>query len=766
MSKQEFLLEGLDCANCAAKIEENVKQLSGVTSCSVNFMSRTLTLETTGSDDAVIDKTKTIVRTIEPNVRMKEKYEEMSLLLQGLDCANCASKIEDKVTHLDGVRNVSMNFVDKTLSLQTEIERKQETLARVKKIVAEIEPGVKVMRKAREHKEESMAIPYRLLMGFILFTITFIFSFSEPIKLVLFLFAYVLTGGDVVTKAVKNIVRGKWLDENFLMTIATIGAFAIGQYPEGVAVMLFYQIGEYFQSFAVHRSRKSIASLLDIRPDYANIIKGDGVEKISPSEVQIGDFIIVRPGEKVPLDGKVVDGASFVDTSAITGESIPREVMQGSVLLSGFVNQNGLLTLRVIKEYNDSAVMKILELVQNSGSKKAHAEAFITKFARVYTPFVVIAAALLAIIPPLFIVGASFSDWLYRSLIFLVISCPCALVVSIPLSYFGGIGGASRRGILIKGSNYLEALNRVKYVVFDKTGTLTKGNFKVTNIYAQDSITAERVIEYAALAEVHSHHPIARAIQSFYGKPCNPDLIEQYEEIPGYGAIATMVDGKQIAVGNAKFMNKLNISYNPSMDMGTIVYVAVNAMYAGCITIADEWKDDSKNTVQRLKKIGIKRIVMLTGDAKRVANEVGKGIGIDEIHAELLPHQKVEKVEELETSKLPSEAVLFVGDGINDTPVLARADIGVAMGGIGSDAAIEAADIVIMTDEPSKLPEAIMIAKRTRKIVYENIIFALGVKGIFLLLGAFGYATMWEAVFSDVGVTFLAVLNALRALRV
>lgn len=765
MSKQEFLLEGLDCANCAAKIEENVQQLSGVSSCSVNFMSRTLTLETTGNDDAVIDKTKTIVKTIEPNVRMKEKYEEMSLLLQGLDCANCASKIEDKVTHLDGVRNVSMNFVDKTLSLQTEIERKQETLSRVKKIVADIEPDVKVMRKAREHKEESMVIPYRLLIGFILFTMTFIFSFPAPIKLVFFLLAYVLTGGDVVTKAVKNIVRGKWLDENFLMTIATIGAFAIGQYPEGVAVMLFYQVGEYFQSFAVHRSRKSIASLLDIRPDYANIIKGDCVEKISPSEVQIGDVIIVRPGEKVPLDGKVVDGVSFVDTSAITGESIPREVMQGSVLLSGFVNQNGLLTLRVIKEYHDSAVMKILELVQNSGSKKAHAEAFITKFARVYTPFVVIAAALLAIIPPLFITGASFSDWLYRSLIFLVISCPCALVVSIPLSYFGGIGGASRRGILIKGSNYLEALNRVKYVVFDKTGTLTKGNFKVTNVYAQDSIPAERVIEYAALAEVHSRHPIARAIQSFYGKPCNPDLIEQYEEIPGFGAIA-MVDGKQIAVGSAKFMNKLNISYNPSMDIGTIVYVAINTMYAGCITIADEWKDDSKNTVQRLKKIGMKRIVMLTGDTKRVANEVGKGIGIDEIHAELLPHQKVEKVEELEASRLPNEAVLFVGDGINDTPVLARADIGVAMGGIGSDAAIEAADIVIMTDEPSKLPEAIMIAKRTRRIVYENIIFALGVKGIFLLLGAFGYATMWEAVFSDVGVTFLAVLNALRALRV
>lgn len=765
MSKQEFLLEGLDCANCAAKIEENVKQLPGVSSCSVNFMSRTLTLETTESDDAVIDKTKTIVKTIEPNVRMKEKYEDMSLLLQGLDCANCASKIEDKVTRLDGVRHVSMNFVDKTLSLQTEIERKQETLARVKKIVAEIEPDVKVMRKAREHKEESMAFPYRLLMGFILFTMTFIFSFSAPIKFILFLLAYVLTGGDVVTKAVKNIVRGKWLDENFLMTIATIGAFAIGQYPEGVAVMLFYQVGEYFQSFAVHRSRKSIASLLDIRPDYANIIKEDCVEKISPSEVQIGDFIIVRPGEKVPLDGKVVDGVSFVDTSAITGESIPREVMQGNVLLSGFVNQNGLLTLQVIKEYNDSAVMKILELVQNSGSKKAHAEAFITKFARVYTPFVVIAAALLAIIPPLFIAGASFSDWLYRSLIFLVISCPCALVVSIPLSYFGGIGGASRRGILIKGSNYLEALNRVKYVVFDKTGTLTKGNFKVTNIYAQGSIPAERVIEYAALAEVHSRHPIARAIQSFYGKPCNPDLIEQYEEIPGFGTVAR-VDGIQIAVGNAKFMNKLNISYNPSMDLGTIVYVAVNTMYAGCITIADEWKDDSKNTIQRLKKIGMKRIVMLTGDAKRVANEVGKGIGIVEIHAELLPHQKVEKVEELEAAKLPNEAVLFVGDGMNDTPVLARADIGVAMGGIGSDAAIEAADIVIMTDEPSKLPEAIMIAKRTRKIVYENIIFALGVKGIFLLLGAFGYATMWEAVFSDVGVTILAVLNALRALRV
>ncbi|MEN7375428.1 heavy metal translocating P-type ATPase, partial [Bacillus licheniformis] len=522
---------------------------------------------------------------------------------------------------------------------------------------------------------------------------------------------------------------------------------------------------ELFQGAAVTRSRKSISDLMDIRPDYANLQTEGGTVKVSPDEVKDGDIIIVKPGEKVPLDGKVRAGKSLVDTSALTGESVPREAAPGTEVLSGFVNKNGVLEVEVDKEYSESTVSKILDLVQNASSRKAKTENFITKFAKYYTPFVVIIALLLAFVPPLIISGALLSDWVYRALVFLVISCPCALVVSIPLGFFGGIGAASKAGILVKGGNYLEALNDVKYAVFDKTGTLTKGEFAVVKLSPASHVKEDELLEYAALAEHFSGHPIAESIREAYGKEVQADRIKDYSETAGFG-VRAVVDGAVILAGNAKLMKKAGIQYQKESEIGTVVYVAAGDTFIGSIVIADEIKEDAKRAISALKKAGIKKTVMLTGDAKDTGEAVGEQLSIDEVHAELLPQHKVDRIETLDKQKLPKEKLLFAGDGINDTPVLARADIGVAMGGLGSDAAVEAADIVIMTDQPSKIAEAISIAKRTRTIVWQNIIFALGVKGVFLILGAFGIATMWEAVFSDVGVTLLAVLNAMRVLKV
>lgn len=573
-----------------------------------------------------------------------------------------------------------------------------------------------------------------------------------------------IIGGDIIIRAVKNITRGQVFDEHFLMALATIGAFLIQQYPEGVAVMLFYQIGELFQGAAVSRSRKSISALMDIRPDYANVKTENGIELVSPEDVQIGDIIVVNPGESIPLDGKVVQGLAMVDTSALTGESVPRKAAEGQDVMSGFINQNGVLHIEVTKGYQESAVSKILDLVQNASSRKARTENFITKFAKYYTPAVVIIAVLLAFVPPLVLPGAALSDWVYRALIFLVISCPCALVVSIPLGFFGGIGAASKAGVLVKGSNYLEALNQVKYAVFDKTGTLTKGSFEVTEIKPAEGFTKESLLEAAAYAELHSQHPIAESVRKAYGKMLSSDAIESYEEISGHGIFAK-VNGTEILAGNKKLMEREQIEGVPVLNAGTIVHIAVDQRYAGAIIIADEVKEDAAQAIADLKSFGIKQTVMLTGDSKQTGEAVGKQLGIDEVYAELLPQDKVARVEALEAKLSPNEKLIFVGDGINDTPVLARADIGAAMGGLGSDAAVEAADVVLMTDQPSKITEAIRIAKRTRRIVWQNIGFALGVKAIFLILGAFGIATMWEAVFSDVGVTLLAVANAMRVMR-
>lgn len=584
------------------------------------------------------------------------------------------------------------------------------------------------------------------------------------VSLGLFLAAYFIIGGNVVWRAVRNILHGKVFDENFLMSIATIGAFIVGDFAEAVAVMLFYQVGELFQDYAVDQSRKSIAELMNIRPDYANVQRGDALEKVDPDEVQVGETIVVKPGERVPLDAVVLSGSSSIDTSALTGESLPRDVDEGDALLSGCINISGLVTAKVTKEFGESTVSKILDLVENAGNKKSKSENFITKFAGYYTPIVVIIAVLLAVIPPLVVPGELFREWIYRGLIFLVISCPCALVISIPLSFFGGIGGASRRGILVKGGNYLEALSESEIVVFDKTGTLTKGSFRVQQVEPQ-GISADQLLEIAAHAESFSNHPISLSLQKAYGKPIDAARIREVEETSGHGVSAT-VDGAKIAAGNAKLMRKLGIAFAEPDIAGTVVHVAQDGVYRGYILIADEVKEDAARAVHELKEAGIRRTVMLTGDSKRIGEQVAKQLGIDEVYTELLPADKVEKVEELFAGKSARGKLAFVGDGINDAPVLARADIGIAMGGLGSDAAIEAADIVIMTDEPSKIATAIRVSKKTLRIVKQNITFALAVKGAVLLLGAVGIASMWAAIFADVGVAILAILNAIRMLNV
>jgi Cd2+/Zn2+-exporting ATPase len=592
--------------------------------------------------------------------------------------------------------------------------------------------------------------------------------FALSLRFVLFLAAYVLVGWDVVFRALKNISRGQVFDENFLMSAATIGAFAIGEYPEGAAVMIFYRAGEFFQDLAVRRSRSSIAALMDIRPDFARLKTGGELRTVTPEEVAPGSLILVKPGEKVPLDGLVAEGVSALDTSALTGESLPRDVGPGSEILSGSINKNGILVIEVTKAFGESTVSKILRLVESAGSKKAPVENFITKFARYYTPAVVFAALALAFIPPLLIPGAAFADWINRGLVFLVVSCPCALVISIPLSFFGGIGGASKNGILIKGSNYLEALTKVDTVVFDKTGTLTRGVFTVTRIIPAPGWTEGELLSLAAHAEAYSNHPIALSIQEAYGGKIEAGRISAPEETAGKG-IRVQIDGRTVLAGNGALLEDAGVGRPgpaPGDAAGTLVHLAADGVYAGCLLIADAVKADSKAAVAGLKALGVKRVAMLTGDSGAAAAAVGGELGLDAVYAELLPQDKVLQLEALEQRKTGGGKLIFVGDGINDAPVLARSDVGIAMGGLGSDAAIEAADVVLMTDEPSKLVSAVMIARKTRGIVRQNIVFALGVKAVILILGALGIAPMWAAVFGDVGVTLIAVLNAMRALRV
>ena len=582
-------------------------------------------------------------------------------------------------------------------------------------------------------------------------------------ELGVYLVCYAVIGWDIVWKAITNILHGQVFDENFLMTIATVGALILGEHSEGVAVMLFYQVGEWFQSYAVSKSRRSITSLMDIRPDYANIEKDGKLIQVDPEDVKIGDTIIVKPGERVPLDGKIIKGSSTLDTSALTGESMPREVEAGMEVISGCINQTGILTIQTTKEFGESTVAKILDLVENASDKKGRMENFITRFARYYTPVVVFAALALAVLPPL-VTGQAFSIWIYRALTFLVISCPCALVISIPLSFFGGIGGASKIGVLVKGSNYLEALAYTETVVFDKTGTLTKGSFAVTEIQA-NGMTDEELLELAAYAEDYSNHPISLSIQKAYGKKIDNSRITDVQEIAGHG-VQAVIDGMTVLAGNAKLMEREHIPYTASNAIGTVVYVAFDGRYAGCIVIADEIKADAPAAIKTLKAAGIRQTVMLTGDADAVGQDVARRLGLDRAYTELLPADKVDRVEELLKQKSERGMLAFVGDGINDAPVLARADVGIAMGALGSDAAIEAADVVLMTDEPSKIAAVMQIARKTIRISNENIVFALGVKFLVLILGAVGRANMWAAVFADVGVSVIAILNAIRAMRV
>ena len=615
-------------------------------------------------------------------------------------------------------------------------------------------------------KQKKMLI--RIIIAAVLIVVFSLLPAEGYLRFGLFMIPYLVIGYDILKKAFKGILNKQVFDENFLMAVATVGAILLGDYSEGVAVMLFYQIGELFQSYAVGKSRRNISELMDIRPDYANIEKDGTLEQVDPDEVEIGTIIVVQPGEKVPIDGVITEGTSTLNTSALTGESLPRDAKAGDEVISGCINMTGLLKIRTTKEFGESTVSKILELVENSSSRKSKSENFISKFAKYYTPAVCYGAIALALIPPivLLIMGkpAMWGDWIYRALTFLVISCPCALVISIPLSFFAGIGGASNQGILVKGSNYLETLAQTKYVVFDKTGTMTQGVFEVSGIH-HNEMSDEKLLEYAALAECSSSHPISKSLQKAYGKPVDRNRVADIEEISGNGVIAK-VDSVSVAAGNAKLMKKLGVAYQECHHVGTVVHMAVDGRYAGHILISDIIKPHAKEAITELKKAGISRTVMLTGDSRRVADQVASELGIDEVYSELLPADKVTKVEELLDKKTAKEKLAFVGDGINDAPVLSRADIGIAMGALGSDAAIEAADIVLMDDDPLKISKAIKIARKCIRIVYENIYFAIGIKVICLILGAIGIANMWMAIFADVGVMIIAVLNAIRALFV
>ena len=787
ISKKEIILGGLNCAHCAEIINDKVSKLEEIESCNLNFLNKKLTIEINKNvnENLTIEKVIQIVNDTEPGLDIKvlknenKNNKKVEITLGGLNCAHCSEEIGNKVSKLDNVLQSNLNFISKKLTFEVakNVDEKVVT-EEIIKIINATEPGLDIKvnfsdinkENKKEAVEEVEPSNKRDLIKLIIGSIMYIFGifqtatgFESKFVNIVFLIVYLIVGSDVLLKALKNASKGRIFDENFLMSIATIGAVIIGEVPEAVGVMLFYKIGEYLQGIAVGKSRKSITSLMQIRPDSANLKVGSEIKVVSPEEVSIGDIIVVKPGEKIPLDGVVVDGFSMVDTSALTGESVLREIGVGESALSGFINKNALLTIEVTKEFGESTVSKILDLVENASSKKSKTENFISKFAKYYTPFVLFSAMAIAFIPPLVVPNAEFLDWFYRGLVFLVVSCPCALVLSIPLSFFSGIGNSSKHGILIKGSNYLEALKNVDTVVFDKTGTLTKGVFKVTKV-SPVGISEKELIEYAAYAEVNSNHPIAKSIVNYYKESIDLEKITYFEEIAAHG-IKVKYNDLHILAGNDKLMRSENILYFKTDDIGTVVYIAVNGAYRGYIVISDEIKEDSKEAIRNLKLSGVKEVVMLTGDNEKVANKIASELGIDKVYSNLLPNEKVDILEEIFKEKLQKEKVAFVGDGINDAPVLARADVGIAMGALGSDAAIEAADVVLMTDEPSKIAKAIEIARKTNKIVWQNIVFALGVKAIVLILSAGGVATMWEAIFADVGVALIAVLNAMRVMK-
>ncbi len=768
MDIQNFNIANLNCAHCASLIEDEVNKLDIVENANLNFINKTLKIKFKNNVNIEneIYSIQSIIDKIEPGVKISPiDISSIKLSLSGLNCAHCASLIEDEVNKLSIVSSTSLNFIDKTLKIEffnnINID---EQLENIKKIIDKIEPGLKIDIISKntnnleniEQKENNNLEKFKLikiLLGASIFVIAKLSGLTLAYAI-----SYILLGYDVIFKALKNISKGKIFDENFLMALATVGAIIIGEYPEAVAVMLFYQIGEYFQEKAVGSSRKAIKSLVNIKAEYATRENG---EKVAPEEIAINDIIIVKPGEKVPLDGIIIDGSSFLDMSALIGESVPRKVSTGDEILSGSINNNSVLKLKVTKEYKNSTVSKILDLVENSSTKKSKTESFISKFAKIYTPIIVISALFLAIIPPLF-TGYNFAYWIEKSLVFLVSSCPCALVVSVPLSFFSGIGSASKRGILIKGSVYMQDLSLVDTIVFDKTGTLTKGVFEISKIQT-NNISEDELLNIAYNLENLSIHPVAKSIVNY----CKNNLsniqnfiIEDFEEISGYG-LKAKINKDDILIGNKKLLEKYNIKYEQSNDNGTLVYIAKNNNYIGYIVVSDIIKPEAEDTIKNLKQLGISKTVMLSGDRKEAAEYVASSIGLDEVHYELLPQDKVSNFEKIKQKSLDKK-VAFVGDGINDAPVLAMADIGIAMGGVGSDVAIEAADIVIMNDDLTKIKDGIIISKNTINIVKSNIIFSLVIKFSVLALALFGYATMWIAVFADVGVSVIAILNAMR----
>lgn len=854
-----YILDELDCANCAMKIERHVGKIKGVKECSVDFVSKRMFVDMEHEGiEAVLEET---VQAIEPDVILRRKDDKkaasagkqgasgkaghpeaekhhsaqedcgckkahhhdhadcacahtdghdhhdacngshahendghhhhegcgcghdhaheahedreiqgaLKLYVKNLDCANCANKIEAYVRKMDNIKDASMNFSQGVLFVELQdASRSEDTIKAIMAVIPTLEDGVTVEReKSTEEEKPSRMFSFqenaRLYLGILLFAAAVVLE-AQSWSVWLFLAAYVMAGGKVVYIALRNILKGEVFDENFLMSVATIGALAIGSYEEAVAVMIFYEIGEMFQSYAVNRSRKSISSLMNIRADYANLWKDGKEVRVSPEAVGLHDLIVIKPGERVPLDGVIVEGTSSLDTSALTGESLPRDVGVQDEVLAGVVNLSGVLKVEVSKAYGESTVSRILELVENASSKKAPMEKFITRFAKVYTPTVVFLAIALVVLPMLFIPDAVFTDWLYRALTFLVVSCPCALVISVPLGMFAGIGAASKSGILIKGGNYLEALKDIDTVVFDKTGTLTKGVFTVTQIHAIQR-SEDELLEMATYAENYSTHPIALSIRKAYAKTIDAERLSRYEEVAGNG-IHVQLDQHELLVGNYKLMQANGITYEEHDALGTIVHIAVDGTYEGYIVIDDEIKETSKEAIASLKSSGVKKCVMLSGDRYKVGEHVASVLGLDEVHMQLLPADKVEKVEELLQQESEHGKLAFVGDGINDAPVLARADIGVAMGGIGSDAAIEAADVVLMKDDPSALSTAIRIAGKTMQILWQNIVFSLGIKVVILILTAFGMANMWMGVFADVGVTLIAILNSMRALKI
>lgn len=689
--------------------------------------------------------------------------------LKNLECASCALKIEENLSALEEVKFVNVNFANSVMTIDT------NDMEKVRSKIRNLEPEVEIEDDEKEKKlvsggelAENKWTIIKAVVGILLLVTGLIFEDNihntryHIAEYLVFGVAYLVVGWEVIANALRNIIKGRIFNEYFLMTVATLGAFAIDEMPEAVSVMLFYVVGELFQDIAVGRSRKSIKSLLEIKPDYANLQVNGETTRVSPESIKTGDIILVKPGEKIPLDGDIIEGNSFVDTSALTGESVPRKVHEKDPVLAGMINQNGLIAIKVTKLFSESSVSKILDLVENASSKKAETEKFITTFAKYYTPVVVFGAILLAVIPPLLFNGQTFDEWIYRALVVLVISCPCALVISIPLGYFGGVGTASRKGILIKGSNFLDALTQVGTVVFDKTGTLTKGEFKVSEVVTLNGYTRQEVLEYAAYAESNSNHPIAKSISEAYINPINSLRITSINEISGHGIFA-IVDSKPVLAGNDRLMHRENIEHPICNVEGTVVHVAIDRKYAGYIIISDTLKDDAVNTIKELKTKNIKT-VMLTGDNRFTAATFAKKLNIDTFYSELLPEDKVMHIENL-INENKNGKVVFVGDGINDAPVIARADIGIAMGALGSDAAVETADVILMTDSPSKIIDAINVSKRTRRIVWQNILFAMGVKLIFIILGVIGIATMWEAVFGDMGVALIAVFNAIRILK-